>query len=114
MVRNDYVIVGYDLTELRDVLYTEEFAYNDENMEKWEYNQTSGNVQLFSDPCSGKHLYFGYILYANDEYSVESAKINICDLQKVKEVVDEKLKQIDWNMPREPIPYQLICFCEYH
>lgn len=53
-----YTIIGYDLSDNHyDELYTEEFANNEE--EKWTCNQSKGNIQLFTDPCSGEHLYFG-------------------------------------------------------
>lgn len=113
MNRNDYVIVGYDFTSLRDVLYTEEWAENDKNIDKWESYQSKGNIQIFSDPCSGEYLYFGYILSANDEYETEETQIGISELQKLKNTVDEKLKQVGWNISREPIPYQVICFSEW-
>lgn len=113
MNRNDYVIVGYDFTKFKDIFYTEKWAENDENIEKWECNQIEGETQVFSDPCSGNHLYFGYVVAKNDEYDTEIAKISISELQELKTIVDEKLKQVGWNIPREPIPYEVICFTEY-
>lgn len=113
MNRYDYVIVGYDFTPLRDALYTEEWAENEENIDKWESYQSKGNIQVFSDPCSGRHLYFGYILSVNDEYEDKVTKIRIADMERFKPYVDNKLKQVGWNIPREPIPYQVICFSEW-
>ena len=37
MERNDYVIIGYDLTEYRHTFY-DKWAENEENKEKWEFN----------------------------------------------------------------------------
>ena len=79
MERTDYVILGFDLTPYMDKIYTEEWC-TDENIDMWESYQSKGHVQLFSDPMSGLHLYFGYILSAQNEYDKsETIKINLAD-----------------------------------
>ena len=110
--RNDYVIVGYDLTNFRDVFYTDDWAWNEENFNTYLANQSKGEIQLFSDPMDGVYLYFGYIVSANDEYDCETVKIGIADMERQKQYVDAKLKQIGWNIPAG-LPFQVICFAEY-
>lgn len=63
MTREDYIILGFDLSPYREQIYTDGWR-TDENIDKWEYCQTKDNIQLFTDPMSGAHLYFGYILSA--------------------------------------------------
>ena len=58
MTREDYIILGFDLSPYREQIYTDEWR-TDENIDKWECCQTKGNIQLFTDPMSGSHLYFG-------------------------------------------------------
>src|SRR5699024_2401877 len=79
MTREDYIILGFDLSPYREQIYTDEWHTN-ENIDKWEYCQTKGNIQLFTDPMSGSHLYFGYILSAQNEFDEpEVTKINLGD-----------------------------------
>lgn len=114
MERTNYVIVGYDFTKFKDRLYTREWYSNDDVREMREDYQRKGNVQVFSDPCSGNYLYFGYILSVDDEYSDSgTVKFGLSDLQDKKKLVDSKLKQVGWNIPIEPVPYEVICFTEY-
>lgn len=77
-----YTIIGYDLTNLRNRLYTNEFIENEEVRNKWECFQIKGNIQLFPDYFSDYHLYFGYIVSANDEYDdFESAAIDCLEIE---------------------------------
>lgn len=112
IVRNDYVIVGYDLTGLKDVLITDEWMENPDN-EQFYCNQRKGEIQLFDDPSSGGHLYFGYIISANDEYEDHSEMVSISELQRQKQYIDFKLKHMGFELPREPFPYRVISFVEY-
>ena len=59
--RNDYIILGYDLTKDRPAIYNE-WANNVKNKELWEEHQEKGEIQLFSDPSDNHHLFFGYIV----------------------------------------------------
>lgn len=112
MVRNDYVIVGYDLTRLKGSLITEEWMDNPDN-EQYYCNQRKGQIQLFDDPSSGGHLYFGYIINANDEYEENTSSATIADLQRQKHYVDYKLNHMGFELPREAFQYQVISFVEY-
>ena len=85
MTREDYIILGFDLSPYREQIYTDEWC-TDENIDKWEHCQTKGNIQLFTDPMSGLHLYFGYILSAQDEYDEpEVTKISLSD-EEIKDM----------------------------
>lgn len=115
MNRCDYLIVGYDLTEFKNDLLTKEWCENPEN-EKWECYQKKGEIQAFTDPCSGNHLYFGYILAESDEFYCEDTTISVEYVEKNKNSVDEKLNETGWleNLPeRARLNYQMIYFSEY-
>ncbi|HJF40219.1 MAG TPA: hypothetical protein K8V91_04775 [[Clostridium] spiroforme] len=125
MTREDYIILGFDLSPYREQIYTDEWR-TDENIDKWECCQTKGNIQLFTDPMSGSHLYFGYILSAQDEFDEpEVTKISLRDREikymdemweKVLEALSET-KIISESMleaiAKGKIPFELICFTEY-
>lgn len=112
MVRNDYVIVGYDLTGLRDSLITEEWMDNPDN-EQYYCNQRKGEIQLFDDPSSSCHLYFGYIINANNEYEEHESHTTIDNLQRQKQYIDTKLVHMGLRLPGKELPYQVISFVEY-
>ena len=61
-----YVVAGYDLSDIRKNILTEEWC-EDANNEYWERNKVPGEIKLFSDPCCGKHLIFGYICSAVEQ-----------------------------------------------
>ena len=122
MTREDYIILGFDLSPYREQIYTDEWR-TDENIDKWECCQTKGNIQLFTDPMSGLHLYFGYILSAQDEYdNPETTKINlgIKDMEKMWEkvldafnetrLISEAMMEI---IAEDNIPFEVMCFTEY-
>lgn len=113
MRRYDYVIVGYDLSYLRNTLYTEEWACDERNLETWEYNKVKGEIQLFSDSASGHDLYFGYIISAKADDNPETVRSYIGEIERQKKYVDNKLHQAFKKLPREPLPYGLICLTEY-
>lgn len=83
--KNTYGIVGYDLTEYKDKIYTEENCETDWYEELRDY-QRVGKIQIFDDPMDGYYLYFGYIFFETDE-SYES-KMNSISLAKINEVGD--------------------------
>lgn len=125
MHRNDYIIMGFDLTPYRGKIYTEEWC-TDENIDKWENYQSEGQVQLFSDPMSGLHLYFGYILSAQDEYDTSKAiKINLADsneldfYEKYDLVLGNLINSNLFSLPLknivsdDKVPFEIICFTEY-
>ena len=125
MTREDYIILGFDLSPYREQIYTDEWC-TDENIDKWECYQTKGNIQLFTDPMSGSHLYFGYILSAQDEFDEpEVTKISLRDREnkymdemweKVLDALNETKiisESILEVIAKDKIPFELICFTEY-
>ena len=125
MTREDYIILGFDLSPYREQIYTDEWC-TDENIDKWEYCQTKGNIQLFTDRMSGSHLYFGYILSAQDEYdNPETTKISLTDenMSRMEETLDKVMdaltesKLISQSMQEviaeDNVPFEVICFTEY-
>lgn len=125
MTREDYIVLGFDLSPYREQIYTDEWR-TDENIDKWEYCQTKGNIQLFTDPMSGSHLYFGYILSAQDEYDEpEVTKISlrdeeIKDMEKIWDktmdaLIESKLisESMMGVLEKDEVPFEMICFTEY-
>ena len=123
--RNDYIILGFDLTKYRNKIYTEEWC-TDENIDKWECYQSKGKIQLFSDPMCGSHLYFGYILSAQNEYDKpETIKINLADSneldinEKYDLVLDNLMDSNLFSLPLknivddDKVPFEIIFFAEY-
>ena len=118
IVKNYYVIAGYDLTGLD----TDKF--NDwkwtEDGEKYICNQVKEEIQLFYDPINGEHLYLGYILACGDEYEFETTKIDIgTDINYVSKYVSETLHELqeigviskDYEH-KNRLKYQIIIFEE--
>ena len=113
--RNDYVILGYDLTTYMDTIY-DDWLEDEENIEKWEYNQKAGKIQLFSDPMSGGHLYFGYIVSGHNEWDPDVVvAISMEDMLTMKQEVDDKLYEtgLDIDGIAEELEYNVICFTEW-
>lgn len=113
--RNDYVILGYDLTDYMDTIY-DDWSEDEENIEKWEYSQKAGEIQLFSDPMSKNHLYFGYIVSAHNEWDSDVvAKVSRADMMRVEQEVDDKLYEtgLDIDDIAEALEYGVICFVEW-
>lgn len=110
-----YTIVGYDLSKYRDEIL--KFISDDEFedwYEKWTCNQSKGNVQLFlDDPIGREYCYFGYVLDCKDDDNEETEKFDLFNLERQKTYVDAKLHELEWILPREPIPYELINFVMY-
>ena len=125
MTREDYIILGFDLSPYREQIYTDEWC-TEENIDRWECCQSKGNIQLFTDRMSGSHLYFGYILSTQDEYdNPETTKISLTDesmshmeetLDKVMDALTES-KLISQSMQEviaeDNVPFEVICFTEY-
>lgn len=80
MEKNYYVIVGYDLTGYETDKY-DEWKWSKEG-EQYTCYQRKGEIQLFDDPMSSSHLYFGYILASNDEYDFETTSFVLSDIEK--------------------------------
>lgn len=122
-IKTDYVIMSFDLTQYMDDIYTEEWRA-DENIEKWQDYKFNGNVQLFSDPMSRCHLYFGYIVSEHNEYNDSTTKIILSDYKQeyvceiynkvINELKETKLiSESIMNIIKDGIPFELICFTEY-
>jgi len=114
VARTRYVIVGYDFTRFKDILLANDWKWEEDN-EQYYCNQRKGEIQFFDDPMCGEYLYFGYIFAVMDEYDdSEVCHIPIAELQRQKEFIDYKLKQMGWTqkLPREPINYEVIAFTE--
>ena len=120
--REDYIILGFDLSPYREQIYTDEWR-TDKNIDKWEYCQTKGNIQLFTDFMSGSHLYFGYILSAQDEYdNPETTKISLT-MSRTEEIFDKVIdalmesklisQSIQEVIAEDNVPFEVICFTEY-
>jgi len=87
-----YVIVGYDLTGYETDKF-DDWKYTEEG-ERYIYNHTKGEIQLFDDPMCGEHLYFGYILAFGDEYKFETTMFNNADISRQIPYVKNKLLQL--------------------
>ena len=105
-----YTIIGYDLSSYYDELYTEDFANNEE--EKWTCNQLKGNIQLFTDPCSGEHLYFGRVIGDGDYYDYKSSVFDLSKLQNEESIIKNTLLEAFPNIKHIP-QISVICFCEW-
>ena len=108
MEKNYYVIAGYDLTGWE----TDKF-----DGEKYMGYQSKGHIQLFDDPMSGSHLYFGYVLANGDEYDFDTTKFNVNDVNGVLgDVKSELIKLIELGVismsPQLKPEYQIITFEE--
>ena len=113
--RNDYVILGYDLTTYMDTIY-DDWSEDEENIDKWECNQKAGKIQLFSDPMSGNHLHFGYIVSAHNEWDPDVvATVSMEDMMRMKQEVDDKLYETGLNIDKitDRLEYRVICFTEW-
>ena len=109
--KNTYGIVGYDLTEYKDKICTEENC-DSEWYEDLRNSQRVGKIQIFDDPMSGEYLYFGYIFFETDE-SYESAMDSI-SLLGVKEYGDWVKKELFEKLKIQiSEPIQIIVFNEF-
>ena len=90
--KNYYVIAGYDLTGQETDKF-DDWKWTDEG-EKYLCNQSKRHIQLFDDPMSGEHLYFGYVLANGDEYYFETTKFTIADIADVECIVYSQLVEL--------------------
>lgn len=95
MEKNYYVIAGYDLTGYETDKY-EDWRWTDEG-ETYTCNQIKGEIQLFDDPMSNSHLYFGYILASGDEYDFETVSLELSDIEKCSGNVNAELIKLQEN-----------------
>lgn len=92
MVKNYYVIAGYDLTGMTTDKY-KDWKWTDEG-EQYTCNQSKGHIQLFDDLMSGEHLYLGYILASGDEYDFDTVKFGVEDVTVFRQGVNNKLVKL--------------------
>lgn len=92
IVRNYYVIVGYDLTDWKTDKY-DGWKWTDDG-EEYTCYQVKGRIQLFDDPMCGEHLYLGYIFASGDQYDFETVKVNTAEFERQMPHVSNKLDQL--------------------
>lgn len=111
MNKNVYVILGYDLDKYREEILKDDFVWSDRG-EELTCNQTAGEVQLFYDPESEKHLYLGYILGdIEDDYSDYEKKDIILDFAGKRKEVDKVL--IELIGEKKELPFEHVIFTEW-
>lgn len=115
VVRNYYVIAGYDLTGMETDKF-DDWKWTEEG-EDYTCYQRKGKIQFFYDPMSGNHLYFGYILASGDMYGYETSKFKVDDVNAIYgDVKAELVKLIEMGVitkdPRFVPEYQIIAFEE--
>jgi hypothetical protein len=111
MYKHDYVIIGYDVSYC-PIMSNEEFCES-KLYEELTCYQSVGKIQIFDDPASGGHKYFGYILDASeecgDDFSTQYQLDTVSNLG-----VDVYRKLIEVFKTDEGIsPLSLISFTEY-
>lgn len=114
--KNYFVIAGYNLSN-----------YKTESFDDWKWSedgewhlsyQRKGRIQLFDDPMSGEHLYFGYILGKGDQYEFRTVEFSPVDLENVKGEVDQELRYlmeagaIRWPYNGENLNFRVFVFEE--
>jgi hypothetical protein len=106
-----YSILGYDLQNVRNKILTENFV-DSKKYEDLTCYQSKGNIQLFTDPMSGDHLYLGFVIGEIPEnYGDYVITTTIGDYEKMKKEVDTVLQEIYPN--KELFWTQYITFTEY-
>lgn len=115
LVGKYYTVAGYDFSAYEDIAVPEEWA-NDERNEKYKCYQIAGNIQLFSDPSCGNHLVWGYIIADGDEYDYDFQRVNVEELNKIKQRVDWELYASGLNfhkIPDDAFEFKIMSFVEY-
>lgn len=109
--KNTYGIIGYDLTDVRDVILTEDLGESRKYEDLTCYHSIK-NIQVFDDPMSGDYLYFGYIFFkSGDEYDDVMYSIDVDDIKNKIPDVHEKFKEyFKIDTKAEP---KVIVFHEY-
>lgn len=112
-----YVIVGYDLTNLKTDEYMD-WKWTEEG-EQFLCYQFNGKVQLFDDPAhSDGHLYLGKILASGDEWDFRTTKFRTADIQDAFYDVCAALDKLISvgaisKDPKYKLVYEVISFVEY-
>lgn len=87
-----YLIYGYNLTGLNTDKFDDWQWSNDG--EEYTCDQIRGNVQLFTDPMCGCHLYLGYIFANIHAFEGDTHIISDDDLAMAKETVPGHLNHL--------------------
>lgn len=114
VLRNYYVIAGYDLTGYSTDIF-DEWKWTEDG-EKYTDYKKKGNIQIFDDPMNGYHFYFGYILAAGDEYDFDTESFSIPEIENLYKDVSKKLNiLIEKGIIQQKaceIPFKIIVFEE--
>lgn len=113
--KNIYVVFGYDLSDHYDELLTEEF-HDSDLYEEWAFKHRAGQIQIFTDPMSGDHLYLGCIAAKfEDGYEDQSYITTLNNFDTCKEMVDVEAATLPevWRERMAQAKFSLIAFTEY-
>lgn len=103
--KNVYTILGYDLQEHRKIILNDEFC-DSKRYDELTCDQVENEIQLFTDPMSGDHLFLGYIVCEiPSDYSECVSVFNPWDWEELKNKVDKVLNEI--------FPCKAICVPQY-
>lgn len=80
-------MINYDTDKYDDWKWSEKG-------ERYTCNQIKGEIQLFDDPMSGSHLYFGYVLANGDKYDFETTSFELSDIEKCSGNVNAELVKL--------------------
>jgi hypothetical protein len=109
-----YTVLGYDISEHRESLLTDDFRWSDLYEEI-----TNGEIRLFTgSQCRDDNfLYFGYPLFCSEEYGEESPEtLEVNAIDAIRHMVDAewcKYGELFTHINRGRLPFKLICFEEY-
>lgn len=109
--KNTYGIIGYDLTDIKDAILTEELCESKEYEDLICYHEI-GKIQSFDDPMSGNYFYFGYIFFESDDsYEDVMHSITLSDAVRQKKEIEQTFKKYFHYIP--DIEPKIIVFHEY-
>ena len=90
--RSYYLINGYDLTGMETDKF-DDWKWTPEGEDYTNYH-LRGKIQLFDDPMSGTHLYFGHILASGDQYEFDTVKIDDEEILRSRLYLDAELDKL--------------------
>ncbi|CAB1251478.1 protein of unknown function [Ruminococcaceae bacterium BL-6] len=109
--KNTYGIIGYNLTDIKDILLTEKI-FESEKYEDLTCYQRVGNIQAFTDPMNGNYFYFGYIFFESDDsYEDVMRSITLSEARNKKKEIEQTFKKYFNYIP--DIEPKIIVFNEY-
>lgn len=109
-----YTILGYDISDYREQILTDEFRWSDPYEEI-----TNREIRLFdgSQSRDDNFLFFGFPLFCSETWGEQSP--NITAVHKIEEIqlkVDAewwKWKDLFSDIDKQFLTFQIICFEEY-